>query len=839
MRKLLTILLFVCNHAFATNWYLSNTGSDANAGNSTVAPWQTIGKLNSMFASMSAGDSVLFKRGDTFYGAIVCAKSSINFRCYGTGAKPIITGFSTISSWTLISGSIYEATVPVTLTALSMVTMNGTPQAIGRYPNAGTANAGYLTYETFSGATSITDNQLTGTPNWTGADVVVRKNDWTIDRRVITSHVGGNITSSTGNYVISDNYNNPGIYSGLANFGYFIQNDIRTLDQLGEWFFNKTTNKISMHFGAEAPPSYNIKVATQSVLLNIGSYNSITVKDIAFEGSIRQGIYFTNSRNITVSDCDFNNIGKTAVQGFQSDNCIVQRCTVTWALNVGIQLYSGNSHSGATIRDCTVKNVGLYAGLASYFDFPDMVGIFAQGLSNIYVGGNRIDSTGRDAIKIGGSNLLVENNWATNADATGQDQGIIYMYQAGTDASPGVSPTNRVIRNNIISHTVGAAGGTSSTSTDVAGIYLDGRTQNVEVYGNFIDSISKNGIHCNNPWNVYVHDNIFFSCGRSLSYMDWGWGSIKNLHMTNNVIWNTTTSQISNYYTNAALNVSGAPTSITVRQTLDTLGYLDSNYYNNTALTAWKVEKYDSVGKGYGLLSYNFANWKTFSGYESHGTALTNVRADSVLRVINPTGADSTITFSGTYKDIKNNKYAGSIKLSPHTGQLLFKTAAAASTPISISFVVTNNSCFGDGTGSIVATATGGTGSKTYLWSDGTTGNTISGKPAGNYSVTATDAAAATATMVGTITQPTPLVASATFGVISAAGDSTNVIVSGSGGTAPYFNTGSFTAAAGANAFTITDAAGCTNTININIPVTPIDRVIITGYKVTFINKPH
>ena len=92
-----------------------------------------------------------------------------------------------------------------------------------------------LSYESFSGMVSITDNQLPATPNWTGAEVYIRNNNYGGQRRTITDHTGTTITYAGGN--------NGDMKNG---YGYFIQNDVRTLDADKEWFYNLITIKISM-----------------------------------------------------------------------------------------------------------------------------------------------------------------------------------------------------------------------------------------------------------------------------------------------------------------------------------------------------------------------------------------------------------------------------------------------------------------------------------------------------------------------------------------------------------------------------------------------------------------
>src|ERR1017187_7532061 len=102
-KKLITVILLALSFtANATTYYISASGNDANNGTSTTTSWKTLSKLNSMFSSLKAGDNVLLNRGDVFYGNIIVKKSGtsglpITIGAYGTGAKPIISGFTTVS----------------------------------------------------------------------------------------------------------------------------------------------------------------------------------------------------------------------------------------------------------------------------------------------------------------------------------------------------------------------------------------------------------------------------------------------------------------------------------------------------------------------------------------------------------------------------------------------------------------------------------------------------------------------------------------------------------------------------------------------------------------------
>ncbi len=131
---------------------------------------------------------------------------------------------------------------------------------------------------------------------------------------------------------------------------------------------------------------------------------------------------------------------------------------------------------------------------------------------------------------------------------------------------------------------------------------------------------------------------------------------------------------------------------------------------------------------------------------------------------------------------------------------------------------VSNVICFGGTTTLTVAAVTSGaTGTLEYNVNGGTFQSSPTFTvPAGTYTAIVREAAntacSATATAV-IVTEPTALVASGTPGTIACFGGSTTVVVSATGGTAPYTGTGSITRSAGAYSLTVTDANGCTSVV--------------------------
>ena len=62
---LLALFVLVGLTSHAKNYYLSASGDNANTGLSPATPWRTIAKINTF--TFTAKDSILFKRGETFY----------------------------------------------------------------------------------------------------------------------------------------------------------------------------------------------------------------------------------------------------------------------------------------------------------------------------------------------------------------------------------------------------------------------------------------------------------------------------------------------------------------------------------------------------------------------------------------------------------------------------------------------------------------------------------------------------------------------------------------------------------------------------------------------------
>ncbi len=143
---------------------------------------------------------------------------------------------------------------------------------------------------------------------------------------------------------------------------------------------------------------------------------------------------------------------------------------------------------------------------------------------------------------------------------------------------------------------------------------------------------------------------------------------------------------------------------------------------------------------------------------------------------------------------------------------------------------VVNILCFGSTTGAVNLSVAGGIAPYTFLWTNGATTEDIANLPAGNYSVTISDANGCTATSAGTVSGPAAAVGgsiTAQNNVLCKGGSNGSVTIAGSGGVGPYsyrLGAGSYQASgtfgsltAGTYTINIRDANLCTFNLPVNI----------------------
>jgi parallel beta-helix repeat protein len=661
-QKLLLFLYLIifCFAANATTYYVAANGNDSNSGTSSSTPWKSVAKVNASFSSMNAGDNVLFNMGDVFYGSLIVNKSGtanapITIGAYGSGNKPVITGLSSITSWSNLGSNIWESTLPVSsLSYTNLVLINGVNTAMGRTPNAGTfynyqSQAGIPLYNGAS-AFSITSSDLTGSPNWTGAELATYVTTYGLNRVPITSQNGGTL-----NWADPTNLQE-GFEAGVSEF--FIQNDPRTLDQVNEWYYNPSTHKLRI-YNTVSPA--NVQIATIDTLASIGAspysllYGNgndyVTFSNLSFQGSNKMSLLIRNSKFVSVENCDFNFAGTDAINGpywGNSTGVKIENCTFNNTNNTAIGLVEAFDHglvNGNTFHNTgAIVGMGAPAGSYSYTGLYSAVHTLGIGTLIKY---NSIDSTGYTGITMRGDSSVCQNNFVSNALIFLHDGGGIYTWNnpGGLNPHVGMKIINNIVLN---------------VQNDV-GIYTDDNSNGIEVYGNTVANC-KNGFYVHNNWNMNLHDNTAYNCSYSNLNV---YHDIFSITQKNNVIKNNIFfGKISGQRTGFFYPADSVKTGFTV---------LDSNYYANAINDSLTIDGYYSGTWARKTL----LQWQSAIGKDLHSKKSPLAISDTNLLhfYYNASASPMTLNFPFIGMDVTGKSYNGSITLNPYASVILIKTA--------------------------------------------------------------------------------------------------------------------------------------------------------------------
>lgn len=607
-------------------------------------------------ATLAAGDQLLFAKGQMFYGTLPLtisgtSSSRIVLGAYGTGANPVISGFTTVTEWTNLGSNIWESTNAVSsLATCNMVVINGVNAPMGRTPNTGS----YYTINSHSGATSITSSSLSGSPDWTGAEVIVRTNQWLMNRRVITSQSGGTL-------------NFPALqYDAQNNYKFFIQNDARTLDQQNEWYYNPTTKKIRI-YSTFQPTS--VKVSTVENLVLMKS-DYITIQNINFEGANNCAIYNDNftSYNLTVQDCNISYSGLNSIQ-LKNQGIVIERCSINYSNNYGIFMKHHNSNT--TIRDCNISNSGMFPSIGDGFI---SCGMNIPAADNAVIERNSIVNSGYCGIATYGNNQLIKNNFVDNFCSVLQDGGGIYM-------TANTTTTKNDVIGNIVMNGIGATAMLADNDKHAIGVYLDAQSTRINVIGNTVYNCNGDGILGNNSsycvfrGNTSVFNSVQFKATRYTT---------STICQSNKVKQNILVSKATQWVAFFQSPLTSATEIIN-----STIFELDSNLYCRPIddFASRPLPGYEpialsqaSVGNQY----YKFGDWGTRIGQEFHGgKSPVAVNSEELIQFMyNETATTKNVVLNHPSVDMKGNKITGVVTLDPFSSKVFLKDPNPAPSPV-------------------------------------------------------------------------------------------------------------------------------------------------------------
>lgn len=637
--KYLTLLITILSFkSFAATYYVSNAGSDANNGLTPATSWQTLAKVNN---TATSGDTVKLKCNDTWAVTtrLIPASNNIYYTSYSTGVKPLITGFvsATVGSPT---ANVYTINVPDAVADLKTVLINGKLAIKARYPNS--------TYLTYSASTANTlTTSLTGTPDYTGKEIVVRSAHWIIDVTKVASQSTGTLTLSPAPTYDGDAFG--------AN-GYFFQNDESFLDSLNEFSYD-SVNKVLKVYATSTP---TVQYSTVDTLVWVRNKTGITVDGIAFTGANKAVFQLDTCSYINIQNSKIENNGTNAIVIKGGTHPTIANDSILNTPNNAIMTTKNNSApyvtditTAVTITGNYIKNTGLYTGMGvsnnnQYF----AINICADSsLINL----NTIDSSGYIPLMWNGRVSTIEKNYIINYCFTKDDGGGIYtvngspVYYSRSGGS--------IVRNNIIGHGIGALAGTFGTTFSGAsvGIYLDDYADSITVEDNTTFDTYYASINLRTAKVITIRGNTFDdSTGMNL-YSAMNQFNTFQINVKSNIFYQRNSSS---YTTNFATG---------------SFSSCDSNYYLRPTAPTGMIR-----ASG---VDYTFPAYVTATGFDTNGGTNPGFYSSGIgVLYANPTNAAVKYTFSGVKVNARNEKFVNSVIVQPYASELLFPSSLTATT---------------------------------------------------------------------------------------------------------------------------------------------------------------
>jgi hypothetical protein len=569
-RSLLLCLIFLAAiPAHATTYYVAAAGSDSNSGTDTGHPWQTIGKVNG--STFSAGDSILFNRGDVWYGTSLIGPSSgssgspITFVAYGSGANPVIKGTE--------AGIGPAATAPNT-SSMTRITWgggsNGTTVAAGAaatsdaitYSLNNSVDQIVTIYTTARNVEYFTDNNETLWSNFSAPDQ-------SQSTSVTGYTTGGNVVISTLTSIQTTLYTYRNTL-GTAPVAVWENGSLMTLAvnpagvdlNAKSWYYDGT------YLYLHAADGSNISTNGKKYTYVTASSPSFTTwdnaqRDLIFDGldqaetwntssTTLGGLYFTGSNNIARNFVAHDAYRHPITVYIGATNNLVTNATAYNSYSTSPLAIYGTGTTGNLVQNSTFYNDTT--------------------LQTAYPGGAEVWSV-----------IVFHGDWTSNT----VDSCLIYSTAAsagGYGILIGDSGTTGTVSHSKLYGTYGWAvdSGTGGNSGLGAG-------STITLYGNLIDTSQAN------------HVGLLFT------------GS------TGNTIYNNTVYGPLN--TNAAISEASTSTGGSIKNNIFlTGGYIAVDATSETGAAIDYNDYYSASGTpfSWGGTAYTLANWKTNSSQDSH-----------------------------------------------------------------------------------------------------------------------------------------------------------------------------------------------------------------------------
>jgi parallel beta-helix repeat protein len=653
MRKLITFLLIslsLHSHAAIKVYFSDLSGNDVTGNGSFALPYKSLDKLNSIIETLADGDSAFFKRNETYFGKVrtnAFQWAHFVITAYGTGADPVFTGFVKLGVWENLGNNLYRSDVPyITNGVLNMVRINGVTTRMGRYPDEDAPNGGFLTYESSSEPRTgnIVSSSLLSEPSWIGAQVIVRKNQWVLDRATVTGQSGSTLT-----------FTDPSGQKAIDNFGFFFQNHLRALNRQNEWAYLTSSFYL---YSTVNPATLDVRVAVFDTLFTAGFKINMDIQHITFEGSNVITVSLENTPGLIFKYNTVRHSGLDGVRAIGGDGIISMYNKIFDCNNSGWYSIAYNTLAQYNeVFDC-----GRFQGMGRSMS-QSMVGLLAYG-DSAKIWDNKISRIGYYGLGFGDNHALVFRNRIDSACLSLSDGGGIYT--SGPTKESGITHVGRVLMHNTITNTVGNEKGTNLPLKRVQGmgVYLDDRSTGVVIKDNTIDHVNEYGIYVHNGQDIVIEGNTINNADEYGVCMNHDILEpdmpIRRVVMRNNRIYN------SNPLAGAIRLFSR------IEDDIASYGVIENNIYN-LPNPRFQTAVQPSVNTPQ---DFTVSAWRSTYTYDQGSTVnLVTAPPDSISMIINPDPTIRVVAVQRVLRDADGSLYPFTVALPPYSSKVLTMVA--------------------------------------------------------------------------------------------------------------------------------------------------------------------
>lgn len=638
-------------------YYISPTGNDSNDGLSTGTAWQDP-DVKVTGGSFSPGDQILFECDGTY--AIFTPPSNgasgnrIKFGAYGTGAMPKFSSFVT-PTWTPIGGGLHTYTNASFGSAVKTVKVGIVLQGKGRFPGVDQfcrisasqeqtiGEGGVAWVESAAGSTPPDWHVDLPATDYTGAEICIRKNHYNYHVALIDDVDSGRI------YYGSD-LSGPlkGQYVPIVGFGFFIQNHISCLTEIGDWMYDATSKTITMYFGAEDPGEYEVKIALEDTGFSLTSKSELDFENLDLSGFHGHGATHSGCSQITWFDCVASFCGSQGIHLDGTNSYCKVEYSELFNCHGGGAYADYNAHH-ITYQNNYVHDIALVIGGSDRYGNADTrgCGLVAQEGAGNLIQHNRVIRTGFNSIVINGDAFKAIWNFCQYYDENKTDGGGIYFYFG---VGGPVLTIRGEVTDNICVDGVGYPLGTNEPESIVHGIYADDNSELIAILRNLCARNAGSGIYLHNTLDVWVQYNTLFGNKRQFN-MDQGSGLlIRDTLFTYNKLYCDSWEQ-------TFLMANSAPMEV------DQFGTFDHNTYLYIENHVGRFGIYNGSDDVYNQF-HSFAEWKLacggeensiFEAYQAYAPAEPTVLA-TLFNQIFPSDGSQVGTGAGQF--INNSSFA-------------------------------------------------------------------------------------------------------------------------------------------------------------------------------------